>query len=61
MLITKEDTIYHLCCGMDDFHLTENGGTVVSDEDFTLRVLDHFIHTSGAEGGSYDVGESYSR
>jgi hypothetical protein len=45
---------------MDDFHLSEDGGTIVGDEDFTLGVLDHFIHTSGAEGGSDDISEGYA-
>jgi hypothetical protein len=45
---------------MDDFHLSKDGCTIVCDKDFTLGVLDHFIHTSGAEGGSDDISEGYS-
>jgi hypothetical protein len=31
---------YHSSGGVDDFHLTEDGGSVIGDDNLTLLVLD---------------------
>ena len=31
---------YHLSGRVDDFHLSENGSTVIGDKDFAFGVLD---------------------
>ena len=33
----------------------QNGGTVVRDQDFAFRVLDHLVHALGTERSSEDV------
>jgi len=38
--VTLEFGTYHLGGGMDDFHLLEDGGTIVSDENFAFGGLD---------------------
>jgi hypothetical protein len=43
---------------MNNFHLLQNGCTVVGDEDMPLAVLDHFVHSSWAQACSDDIGNS---
>lgn len=38
-------------------HVLEDGGAVVGDDDFTLRSLDHLVHSSWAERSPYGVGD----
>jgi len=43
---------------MNDLHLFENSGTVISDEDLAFGILDHLVHTAGTKGSSDDISHS---
>jgi hypothetical protein len=50
---------YHFGRRVHYIHLLQDGCTVISDQHFTLGVLDHLIHTSGTKACSNHVRNSY--
>uniref|UniRef100_A0A2P2MIZ6 T-complex protein 1 subunit eta-like n=1 Tax=Rhizophora mucronata TaxID=61149 RepID=A0A2P2MIZ6_RHIMU len=42
--------------GMDNIEQLHNGGAVVGNGDISFVVVDEFVHASGTQGGSNDVG-----
>lgn len=47
----------HAGGGVHDAHVLEDGGTVVGDDDLSLRSLDHLVHATGTERCPDSVGD----
>ena len=45
---------------MLDFHLLNNGGTIVGDNNVTVWADEHLVHTLGAKGSSHELGNGSS-
>jgi hypothetical protein len=48
----------HLGAGMCDLELGDDGGTIVGNDDLTVGVDDHLIHTSGTERSANTIGDT---
>ena len=46
----------HLCSGMFDVHLLEDGRTVVGDDHVSHGVHEHLVHALGSQGGANSIG-----
>jgi len=42
---------------MDNVELLQNGCTIVGDGHITLGIGNHFVHTTGTEGGAHSLGD----
>lgn len=44
---------------VNNFHLLEDGGSIVGNDNLSLGILDHFIHTSWSQRSSDDISDSF--
>jgi hypothetical protein len=47
----------HFSGRLKDLHLVKNGCAIVGDDDFVVRIGNHFVHTFGTETGADGVGD----
>lgn len=52
---------YHLCCGMEHFHLFQDGSAIIGDRHRAFTLLDHLVHTPRSETGPDGISNTYKR
>ena len=56
-VLSLGDLDEHLCCGVLDIDLLEDGDTVVGDDDVSHGVDEHLVHSSGSKAAPDCVGD----
>lgn len=49
----------HLGGGVQHLHVSEDGGSIISNDHLSLLLLDHLVHATGAQAGADGISDSW--